>query len=273
MRCLTLAELLMLESVILMLLAYLNSMFVPEVRRVLGLEPQQPTSPFAAKVFKAASLLLILLGILFLVSFFLCHTRADATHAAEPSIPDGPIKEGGSVEVDGAKFTLYTFLQGYHWKYGQVEVQFNQQQITGEEMMGYLARLKETISLGEAVICVGTASQDIQKDESFEEQRADTRANQMAIWIGPAVSQANQMRPRANPVEIYRLNLGHYRDVPDKDDQRMIIFVRVQKVDPKVSLDELLSPANRETLERKLKEKGFPFSFDSYSLFELIKHT
>ena len=164
-------------------------------------------------------------------------------------------------------------MRGYHWKYGAVEAQFDQRTIPAPEMMGYLAQLKETISLGEAVICIGTASQDVQKDESFEEARASTRATQLALWVNPAVSQANQLRSPGEPVQVYLLNLGLYRVVPDSDDQRMIVFVRVRKLDPNVSIENLLSPANREDLKRKLKEKDFPFSFDSYSLFDLVKNT
>lgn len=220
--------------------------------------------------------MLILLGIFFLVWFLWCHTSI--SRAAQPPTPvppraSGPIEEGGSADVDGVRFTLYTFMQGYHWKYGKVEAEFNQRTIPEQEMINYLTQLKETISLGEAVICIGTASQDVQKDEPFEEHRAGTRATQLALWVNPAISKANQMRSPADPVHVYLLNLGHYREVPDKDDQRTIVFVRVRKLDPNASIEELLLPANRENLKRKLKEKEFPFSFDSYSLFELVKNT
>ncbi|MDX6612844.1 MAG: hypothetical protein QOD75_2030 [Blastocatellia bacterium] len=275
MYCLTLAQLIALETAIVALLTYLTSMFIPEVRRFLHLEPAIATSTIAEVVFKALASLLILLGAFFLFWFLWCHTSI--SRAAQPppiSGPGvGPIVEGPSVDVDGARFTLYTFMKGYHWRYGAVEAQFNQRTIPEQEMINYLAQLKETISLGEALICIGTASQDVQKDEPFEEQRAGTRATQLALWVNPAVSKANQLRPPDQPVQVYLLNLGHYREVPDNDDQRMIVFVRVRKLDPNVSIDELLSPANREDLKRKLKEKEFPFSFDSYSLFELVKNT
>jgi hypothetical protein len=274
MECLNLSQLVMIESIILGLLTLSTPMFIPELRRAFRLEPSLPARPLAFRVYKWSSVCLLVLGLLFLVWFVLCHT-IQTTRAAEPPIPDGPIEKVGSAEVDGVQFTLYTFLQGYHWKYDEVEVKFNERPVTGDEMVTYLSRLKETISLGEAVICIGTASRDIEKekDEAFEEQRADIRSTQMVLWIAPAVSQANQLRPAKQPVEIYRLNLGHYRDGPDKDEQRMLIFIRLKKIDPKVSLEELLAPANQEQLKKKLKEKGFPFSFDSYSLFELIKHT
>ena len=275
MPCLTLSDLIAIESFTLALLAFSTPVFLPEVRTVLKLDPPQPISAFAFKVYKLSALALFLMAIFLVIWFVLCYTKIQTTRAAEPPLPEGPIREVGTAEVDGVRFTLYTFLQGYYWKYDKVEVAFNGRTITDEEMIGYLARLKETISLGDAVICIGAASQDIEKGktESFEEERASTRATQMALWIGPAVSQANQLRAANPPVEIYRLNLGHYGDGPDQDEQRMVIFVRVKRTDPNVSLNELLSPANLGELKKKLKEKKFPFSFDSYSLFDLTKHT
>lgn len=275
MHCLTLTELIALETAVVALLTYLTSMFIPEVRRFLHLEPAIANSTIAEVIFKMLSALLIFIGVFFLLWFLWCHTSISRAEEP-PRIPassTGPIVEGPSVDIDGARFTLYTFMRGYHWEYGKVEAQFNGKTITGQEMIDYLTQVNETIALGEAVICVGTASQDIQQDELFEEQRAATRATQLALWVNPAVSKANQLRAPDQPVEVYILNLGHYREVPDSDEQRMIIFVRVKKIDPNASIENLLSPANSETLKKKLREKKFPFSFDSYSLFDLIKNT
>jgi len=186
-------------------------MFIPEVRRFLHLDPAIANSTVAEVAYKILSSLLILLGVFFIVLFLSCHLNSSRV-IEPPQVPapsTGPIVEGPSVDVDGARFTLYTFMQGYHWEYGKVEAQFNGRTIPGQEMIDYLTQVKETIALGEAVICVGTASQNIQKDEPFEEQRAATRATQLALWVNPAVSKANQLRASDRPVEVYLLNLGH----------------------------------------------------------------
>ncbi|MCU1267357.1 MAG: hypothetical protein JWM21_3675 [Acidobacteria bacterium] len=274
MPCLTLGELLTLEAIMVPLIAYVGSIIMPEFRRRLGLEPPSEYSPVAEKVVWAIWIFLVCLAVAFIVWFLLCLVRPRETIApgalltpqASPT-PIGPIKVSSPVEVDGGEFTLYVFSPEYHWRYGKVEAQFNQKAITEDRMISYLKQLNGTMALADAVICVGTASKDIEDDEPGEESRALLRAQQLATWLGPAISLTQKN------LDVYELNLGHYREQPDTASQRLILLVSVKKVDPNISLQDLLSTGNSERLKRRLKEKNFPFSFDSYSLFELHKKT
>lgn len=277
MRCLTLAELIALEAIIVFLIGYITSIILPEIRSLLGLDPPKRESALAEKVLWIIWVCLILLAVGLIIWFIMCRTESsetggNPTPSPSPTVqasptPPGPVVASTPVVVDGTAFTLYVFLRDYHWKAGTVQVELIKKPIPEQQMIDYLTQLSGNIKPADAVICVGTASQDMPKGEPFEEGRALDRAKLLTIWMQPAISQSGRQ------IAVYKLNLGHYRELPDKDDQRLIIFVAVTKIDPNVSIDDLLSPTNSEALKRKLIEKNFPFNFDAYSRFDLQKNT
>jgi len=277
MKCLNLLELLALETVVIALIAYITSIVIPEVRSLLRIDPPKPKSAFAEKVIWVLLFTLICLAIGLIIWFLLCRLgNVDVTEPPPPSptpqispTPKSPIVQNPPIQVSGAEFTLYVFLQEYHWKKGKVDIEFNKQTKTEKEMIAYLYTLSGVLKDADAIICIGTASRDIEegKDEPFEEGRAFTRAEQLILWMRPVISGIEK------PLDIYNLNLGHYRELPDMDEQRLVALVKVKKVDPDISVDDLLSLENSQILKQKLKERGFKFSFDSYSLFDLRKKT
>ena len=99
------------------------------------------------------------MAVALVIWFFLCRTTASEVRPRpSPSptpTPEGHVKEVGTVEVSGAKFTLYAFLPGYHWRYATVDAEFNRSLLTKQEMVSDLTQLNGTISLGDAVIAVG----------------------------------------------------------------------------------------------------------------------
>jgi hypothetical protein len=86
-----------------------------------------------------------------------------------------------------------------------------------------------------------------------------TRGQQLTTWIRLALEKAEK-----SP-SLYTLNLGHYREGPDDDNQRLVIVFGVKKVEQNVDLDAILSPENCELLKSKLREKRFKFDLDAYS--------
>src|SRR5437660_9572875 len=134
MRCLRLIELIALETAIVALLAAISSICIPELRRFLGLDPPIPVSKRSEKILKIIWILLIGLAVALVIWFFLCRTTASEVRPRpSPSptpTPEGHVKEVGTVEVSGAKFTLYAFLPGYHWRYATVDAEFNRSLLT-----------------------------------------------------------------------------------------------------------------------------------------------
>ena len=134
-------------------------------------------------------------------------------------------------------------------------------------MVSYLSDIHGDMKTTDALVCVGTASYDVEDNEAGEEDRALMRALQLIIWTRRALANATR-----SP-ELHALNLGHYDANPDIDTQRLIIIFGVKRVDPSANIEELLSPEHSQVLKAKLKEKQFPFRLDSYSKFELIKRS
>jgi hypothetical protein len=165
------------------------------------------------------------------------------------------------------QFTLYVFTQEYHWQKSTVFAEFNKRVISEPSMISYLSGIHGDMKSSDALICVGTASTDVEDNEAGEEDRSLMRALQLVIWTRRALKDA------VKSPELYALNLGHYRQGPDKDGQRLIIVIGVKKMDSAADLDNLLLPENGEVLKTHLKEKGFPFTFDDYSKFELHKRS
>lgn len=272
MTCLSLTDLLALEALLVTLIGVVGAIILPELRQRLGLSLISRRLSPSANVLFVLWMLLFIIALSLVLSVFLCRrvntTDTGPTAAPTPTPPPvvGPIEIHTPVKIDGSEFTLYKFSPEYHWKKGKVEAEFNKEVITGEQMISYLKDVSGTIADADAIICVGTASADMEDDEPGEEGRALLRAQQLDTWIGPAISATKR------DIATYQLNLGHYRADSDSDSQRPILLVKVKKLESRRSIDELLSPRNKEVLQIKLKEQ-FKFSFDSYSMFDLHKRT
>lgn len=286
MRCLTLTELIGILALCVAIAGVVSThLNEPAYRKKLGLDSGTIRAGLLGGLLGLLLYVAVVMSVAALLWFFLCGLPSGSqqvgggsgspagpqvtpTPRATPT-PHGPIIEQPPVEISGAEFTLYVFLQEYHWKKGKVVVEFNEQTKTEEQMKDYLMQLVETLKSADAIICVGTSSQAIEegKDEPFEEDRAFVRAEQLILWMRPVISKLGK------PLDIYNLNLGHYRELPDKDEQRLVLLIKIEKVDPRISIADLLSPANSSILKQELKKKNFPFSFDSYSLFNLRKKT
>jgi hypothetical protein len=289
MKCFTIAEFIGAEAVIVALMAYVTSIILPEARSLLGIDPPKREASLAEQALLICWVLLLFIAVGLFISFLLCRQEVKGDFVPPPTptptaqvsptstpivqitpTPVGPVIVHPPVVVDGAAFQLYVFLRDYNWRIGSVEVERLGTPITGQQMIDYLRLLSGHIKTADAIISVGTASQEMPRGEPFEEGRALDRAAQLSIWMQPSISQTEKQIP------VYKLNLGHYRTLPDKNEQRLIIFVAITKIDPKISIDDLLSPGspeNNETLRQKLIEKQFPFDFYAYSKFELKRST
>ena len=184
----------------------------------------------------------------------------------------GPIRKSPPVMIEGpdqkrSQFTVYVFTQEYHWRKGEVIVEFNKRAIPESTMVSYLSGIHGDMKTTDALVCVGTASYDIEDDQAGEEDRALMRALQLIIWVRRTLTDV------LKSPQLYALNFGHYTEGIDKDEQRLIIIFGVTKVDPEADIEALLSEQNRESLKTKLKEKDFPFNLESYSKFELLKRS
>ena len=184
----------------------------------------------------------------------------------------GPVKKFPPVTVEGpdgklSQFTVYVFTQEYHWRKGEIIVEFNRKEIPESTMVSYLSEIHGDMKTTDALVCVGTASYDVEDNEAGEEDRALMRGLQLIIWSRRTLEHV------INSPQLYALNLGHYKEVSDKNEQRLIIIFGVKRIDPTADIEALLSPQNNEALKVKLKEKNFPFKLEMYSKFELLKRS
>jgi hypothetical protein len=257
---------------------------VPEVRRYLGLgKPHHKLRKRRRKLlmsFLIFMLIWIVVGAI-LWLYFLCpyFNKSGESKSNEPTVvperpsptPDtlatptptphqvGPVTIYPPVRVLESEFRLYIFSREYHWKKLHVSVEFAGNDVTNEEMLSYFARIHGDMKSEDALVCVGTASSGIEESEAGEEKRALTRAQQLTTWIRLALEKAEK-----SP-SLYTLNLGHYKERPDDDMQRLVIVFGVKKLEQNVDLDAILSPENCGLLKSKLREKRFPFDLDAYS--------
>lgn len=205
--------------------------------------------------------------------------RATPTTVIRPSptptprpIRVGPIRVSPPVIVEGpdgkrSQFTVYVFTQEYHWRKGEIIVEFNGKDIPESTMVSYLSEIHGDMRTTDALVCVGTASYDVEDNEAGEEDRALMRGLQLIIWVRRTLAHV------VKSPQLYALNLGHYTEGIDRNEQRLIIIFGVKRVDPDADIEALLSAQNSEALKAKLKEKDFPFNLESYSKFELIKRS
>lgn len=287
MECITLSELIAGWALCIAIIFGIAALFLPECRKWLGLDHEEKfrkkesiTSEIVAAIIIA---FLFLLMIILLILFILCRSseppRGPKEATPTPTIIRTPLpaptstptilKPTPTVVIDGTKFELYVFNSDYYWVAGKDDVHTLRGILTGKEadkqMVDYLREIHGDMKKKDAIICVGTASYDLTlKGRPFEIDRAENRAKIITDWMRLVLKDADR-----SPA-LYKLNLGHYDESPDSDDQRLIVIVGVNRVEADApQIKDILSPENRETLKQKLKEKGFPFKFDKYSSFDL----
>lgn len=110
------------------------------------------------------------------------------------------------------------------------------------------------------VIAVGAASSEgARANPQSEDNRASRRADQLQLWIKEYVPTSKA---------LYSLSIGHFKPgMPMDGDfsaQRKIVIVGVVRSDPGFELSGALS----RSLSRV---PGFPFDFENYSAFELLR--
>lgn len=284
MRCLTFSELLAIYAILITIIFGISAFFLPEFRRWIGLDKssikiEAPTTPeVIARIF---IIILILIMICLFGWFIWCKIpdvpkkpKKDTPTPIATQIPvptATPIIETPppTVVINGTKFELYVFNSDYYWVAGKDDVHTLRGILTGtnadDQMVAYLRDIHGDMKKKDAIICVGTASFNMTlKGKPFEEGRAQNRAKIITDWMRKVFKDADR-----SPA-LYQLNLGHYGESPDSNDQRLIVIVGVERMETDApAIKDILSPENQENLKQKLIEKGFPFNFDKYSLFNL----
>jgi hypothetical protein len=285
MRCLTLSESLGICALLLTTIFGVSALCLSEFRRWLGLDkPVSPNLSENTKLPKLAEILaviiiviLILLMVFLLVWFIWCRIpdapqkpkkippTPTATQAPTPSSTPVVSKRPPSVVIDGTKFELYVFNSDYYWVAGTEIVHSLKGTMTDEEMIDYLKDIHGDLKNQDAIVCIGTASNSVTlKGRPYEEGRAEKRAKLIVDWMRKVFVKVDR-----SPA-LYQLNLGYYTEPPDRDDQRLIIIIGVQRIESDApAIKDILSKGQQELLKQKLREKGFPFEFDKYTLFDL----
>ncbi|CAD5373063.1 hypothetical protein RA210_U290004 [Rubrivivax sp. A210] len=110
------------------------------------------------------------------------------------------------------------------------------------------------------VVAVGAASSEgAEVNPAAEDDRASRRADQLQLWIKEYVPSSKA---------LYSLSLGHFRPgMPSDGDfsaQRRIVIVGVVRSDPGFELSGAL-------YKDLGKVPGFPFDFQNYSEFKLVR--
>lgn len=283
MECLTFTELAIVWGLCVAILTLLVTTTLKEIRKHLKLDEDVPLGkPFKdlKTAEKMALIIIVICLIIMAFTFFwfvfckLLETNPKdnkkpfptpvQTQQPVPSpIETPPIsKKLPTVEIDGTEFSLYAFGRDYFWDFGTFDVKFVEKIKTSDEMISYLKQIHGDIKTYDAIICIGTAS--FSGGNLVEEDRAKNRATIITDWMRIVFGEFER-----SP-ELYKLNLGHYLESPDSDDQRLIIIVGVKRLKSDAPIiKKILAPENEKILKQKLKEKNFPFNFEAYSLFEI----
>lgn len=136
---------------------------MPEFRRRLELDQPRPRSPFAEKSFFGRLDIPCLPGLGKKMP-----GPEDVPPVKASPTPIDPVQVGRPVEVGGRKFTIYIFRRSIIGVMGRLRL--NSTKNDYRRANDILPRqLSGTIALADAIICVGTASQDLQTDERGEE--------------------------------------------------------------------------------------------------------
>jgi hypothetical protein len=174
---------------------------------------------------------------------------------------------------DGLESRIYIHVVSgnYHWRKNEIVVESGKKILSEDVMIDKLSKLykdKQSEKM-DAIVCVGTASYDVEDNQGSEEDRAFMRSLQLLIWTRKAMNQFF-FSPK-----LYALSLGHYTNGEDKKEQRLIIILGIEKLNEKANIEALLSSENekevRKTIQEKLEKDDFPFNFIKYSEFTFLK--
>lgn len=290
-KCITFTQLGIIWGICIPLIAILVAIIMRELRNRLGLEKYQNADFDDFKTAEIIALILIILLIIVMIIslfwFLICLIPSQPqsknrpapiktpiqlespSPRNKPTDSVGPIEIYPPVEIDGSEFKLYKFVEDYYWVYGKLTVKHLDELKSDQQMLDYLKNIHSDITHQDAIICVGTASYDTKRGTEYEEDRALNRAVKLTNWMRLVFGD---LKGAEKSPELRKLNLGHYQQSPDSDDQRAILVIGVKRLSSDApSIEQILSKENQETLKRKLEDKDFPFKFEDYSRFELIK--
>jgi uncharacterized protein YrzB (UPF0473 family) len=188
-----------------------------------------------------------------------------------------PLPFGGIANTDLAQvkdengketeFKIYVFPIQYNWKKGEIIVELNGEAISEDMMVESLSAIYADVKktqTPDAIVCVGTASYDVQKNEANENDRGLMRSLQLVIWMRMVLEDKDSL-------PMYALNLGHYKERKDNNNQRLVIIISIRKIDEDADIEALLALKYRESLKTQLREQNLPFNLDSYVKFELLQ--
>jgi hypothetical protein len=159
---------------------------------------------------------------------------------------------------------LFVLSQEKRWELGKAKV-VDADGEPVEDMRSRLKLLLWQLKMGYGdLVAVGTAS--CEGSLSRESSRAGRRSEHLVEWLREALAELDDVVPR----QIYRLNLGQFRDCrglsPDQTDkQRRVIVLAFRNKEHGLDLDAL-----REALRQDLSGHS-PLGFDpsDYSEFSL----
>lgn len=172
------------------------------------------------------------------------------------------VVKGTDIEGNSATFMISLLSDEYRWVIGSTSEleQPHTNLVFSEEM-------KQNINNALEVICVGASSEDIrpgateEQGRREEEQRAERRAETIAIWVRQAIM---------HNVRVRKLNVGHHvreggrgTGGVDTSHQRRVIIILVLEEDEGVNMDQAL----RDALEKERdKHPIYATMLDNYSL-------
>lgn len=166
----------------------------------------------------------------------------------------------GEANGKRALFRIAYLTQEKKWKF-ENESELNDGSLLSDNIKQNLPKFPN-FSVAQGIVCVGTASQEGDKEK--EELRADRRAD--AILFNVRINTISSDK------ELYKLNLGQYRgdrnlSTTETDYQRRVILVGIMEKDSKMNFDEL-----KTALKNGLNDsKGLDYNTERYSKFQLTR--
>jgi hypothetical protein len=170
---------------------------------------------------------------------------------------------GNDIAGKGATFLISLLSDEYRWVIGSIS-----ELEPPHTRLEFSDEMKENINNAREVICVGASSEDIrpgateEEGRREEEQRAERRAETIAIWVRQAKKEGK--------VRVRKLNVGHHMREGGRgtggvetSHQRRVIIILVLEEDEGVNMDQAL----RDALEKERdKHPIYATMLDNYSL-------
>jgi len=173
------------------------------------------------------------------------------------------VVKGHDIDGKGITFIISLLSDEYRWVIGSTsELEPPHTNLVFSEEM------KQNINAAREVICVGASSEDIrpgateEQGRQEEEERAERRAETIAIWVRQVISRGG--------IRVRKLNVGHHvreggqaTGVADTSHQRRVIIILVLDEDEGANMDQAL----RDALEKERdKHPIYATMLDNYSL-------